>query len=123
MSQQPDAQQAPSPKKVLIASADDEEEEDELSEEPLPDQKPQLPLAWPSVPIPEPLKPPAQEFVDVRRRQTVLFGQWQSINHEIQRLLSMFGEVKFMEIQQDLRGGVLMAIVIEHDEPVKENKK
>jgi hypothetical protein len=112
--------------KVVIAVADDEIEDmiEEEDKQPPPSPKPPILPGWPPrTPVPEPLKTPEQAFVEVRRKQSVLFGGYQSIQGEIQRLLSLFGDVKFMQIQQDLRGGIVMAIVIEHDEPLKEENK
>jgi len=116
------------PKQVVIASADDDDavivgEEEIRQEIDVTNKKPQVPIGWPKVPIPEPVKPPEANFMEVRRRQSVLFGPYQNIHGEINRLLSQFGEVKFMNLQPDLRGNIMMAIVIEHDEPLKKEKK
>jgi len=120
------------PKTVVISSDDDEIISDEEMAEELAakvNSVSNLPLSqklnWPpKVPVPEPIKPPGpNEFIEVKRKQSVLFGPYQSIQAEIQRLLSLFGEVKFMQVVQDMRGNVLMSIVIEHDEPLPKGKE
>lgn len=115
--------------KIVIASVDEDEVAPDPLEtiEPVQDPKvPQVPIAWPKVPIPEPVKVPSPSpepaYIDVRRKQSVLYGTHESIRAEIQRLLSLFGEVKFMNTVQDMRGNILIAIVIEHDEPLPKEK-
>jgi len=113
---------APVDKKTVIAAVTDDDETyaaDAIENSPTNP----VPIAWPKVPVPEPVKPPEPAYIEVRRRHSVLFGQYQTIQVEIQRLLSLFGEVKFMQVVQDLRGNVLMAIVIEHDEPLPKKEE
>lgn len=138
-------------KTVIAAVVEDEDVADDISDiENSPPPQP-MPIGWPNVltegfhknagvsPSPtlpkQDIRPPAQKpkepappipepaYIEVRRRQSVLFGQYQTIQAEIQRLLPLFGEVKFMQVVQDMRGNVLMAIVIEHDEPLPKKEE
>jgi hypothetical protein len=114
---------APVDQKTVIAAVMEDEGTDDGADAIENTPPNPIPIAWPKVPIPEPVKPPAPAYIEVRRRQAVLFGQYQTIQAEIQRLLPLFGEVKFMQVVQDLRGNVLMAIVIEHDEPLPKKEE
>jgi hypothetical protein len=115
---------APVDQKTVIAAVMEDEGTDDGTADAIENTPSNpIPIAWPKVPIPELVKPPAPAYIEVRRRHSVLFGQYQTIQVEIQRLLSLFGEVRFMQVVQDLRGNVLMAIVIEHDEPLPKKEE
>jgi len=123
---------SPSPKRTIIAADDGEDDYEGPTEEQLATvlgknatkamEKQPAPIAWPKVPMPEPSKPPKPDVIDVIRRQTVLCGKFSEINPHIIRLLSLYGEVKMMTLEPDMRGNMVMAIVIEHDVPVDKPK-
>lgn len=65
-----------------------------------------------------------KEYIDIRRQHKVIFGEYEKIKPEIDNLLALkFGEVKHMSIQSDMRGKILMAIAIEYDVPIQQNKE
>jgi len=114
------------PKEDLVVSADDDDEILDVQEK----RPPIKPIGWSDIPDPSVLKPkpPVEEepkFVDVKRKQSVFHGLYKDFRADLEKKLSLFGEVKWLDSVSNMRGEIILTIVVEHDEPLKkpEEKK
>jgi hypothetical protein len=70
---------------------------------------------------PESEEEPRKKYVDVIRTETLLYGTHDEISVRAGDLLHRrFGRVTHLQMQPDMRGGIVLALVIEHDVPLKE---
>lgn len=58
--------------------------------------------------------------VSVYRKETFLHGSYNEIRNRINELLGeKFGQVKHVDVQPDMKGNIVISMVIEHDVPVE----
>lgn len=66
-------------------------------------------------------EPPKEETVtiDVRRRHSLLFGTHDELRKKVNDLLSnKYGRVEHLAMHPDMKGKIILAIVVEHDEKI-----
>jgi hypothetical protein len=70
-----------------------------------------------------PPPPPGTVSVEMERRESFLYGEYDSISARINDLLAnRYGIVRHVALNPDMKGSIILAVVIEHDVPAGAGK-